>query len=204
MWKVDRVMITWFTSDLHIGHANIIKYCDRPFADVEEMNEALVDRWNEVVGSDDTVWVLGDVAMGPIVESLALTARLNGTKILVTGNHDRCWHGHGRSAEVWVERYLAAGFSEIRQGTQAIELAGRAVLLDHFPYVGDSHDEDRFNAHRPHDDGEWLLHGHVHERWDQSDRMINVGVDVRNFRPMPETEVIALIAAGPAPTQPPT
>lgn len=192
-------MITWFTSDLHLGHANIVDYCDRPFADVDEMNHALVDRWNEVVGSDDTVWVLGDHAMGPIVETLALTARLKGYKILLAGNHDRCWYGHGPKSEVWIERYLAAGFAEIRQGTQSFDAGGRAILLNHFPYKGDSHDEDRFEAARPHDDGEWLLHGHVHERWAQNDRMINVGVDVRNFAPMPETEVMALIAAGPAP-----
>ncbi|MEO6988547.1 MAG: metallophosphoesterase [Aquihabitans sp.] len=195
-------MITWFTSDLHLGHANIIRYCDRPFANVAEMNRALVDRWNEVVGADDTVWVLGDHAMGPIVESLALTAQLKGYKILLAGNHDRCWYGHGPKSEIWIERYLAAGFAEIRQGTQTYDMGGRKILLNHFPYVGDSHDEDRFNTARPRDDGEWLLHGHVHERWDQNDRMINVGVDVRNFRPMPETEVMALIAAGPAPPPP--
>ena len=55
-------MALWLTSDLHFGHENIIRYCDRPFADVDAMNRALVDRWNEVVGDDDVVWVLGDFA----------------------------------------------------------------------------------------------------------------------------------------------
>ncbi|WP_258934193.1 hypothetical protein [Nesterenkonia pannonica] len=52
-------MTTFFTSDHHFGHANIIRYCDRPFADVAEMDEAMIDRWNETVSPDDEVWVLG-------------------------------------------------------------------------------------------------------------------------------------------------
>ena len=62
---------TWFTSDPHFGHANIIRFCDRPFDDVQAMNDALVHRWNAVVQPEDTVYVLGDVALGPIQESLS-------------------------------------------------------------------------------------------------------------------------------------
>lgn len=47
-------MATWFTADLHLGHHNIVSYCDRPFESVAAMNRALVDRWTEVVGDDDT------------------------------------------------------------------------------------------------------------------------------------------------------
>jgi calcineurin-like phosphoesterase family protein len=186
-------MSTWFTADLHLGHANIIRYCDRPFASAEEMDEGLIERWNDVVADADTVWVLGDVALGRIDHSLSLVGRLNGRKVLVAGNHDRCWAGHGRRAEGWTERYLAAGFDEVRQGEVRLEVGGVPALACHFPYRGDSHDEDRYVEYRPVDRGGWLLHGHVHERWRQSSRMINVGVDVWDYRPASEAAIGALM-----------
>ena len=105
-------MTTWFTADLHFGHANIINYSGRPFADAIAMNQALIERWNASIHPDDTAWVLGDVALGRIDETLALVGELNGRKLLLAGNHDRCWAGHGRRAEGWTERYLASGFAE--------------------------------------------------------------------------------------------
>ena len=105
-------MTLWLTSDLHFGHENIIRYCDRPFADVDEMDAELVRRWNERVAPDDVVWVLGDVALGPIHRSLGLVAELAGDKRLVSGNHDRCWPGN-KHPERWMEPYRDAGFSEI-------------------------------------------------------------------------------------------
>jgi calcineurin-like phosphoesterase family protein len=196
-------MTTWFTADLHLGHQNIIRYCDRPFDDVEAMNRALVDGWNEVVGDDDVVWVLGDFALGRIAETLPLAGELRGRKVLLAGNHDRCWAGHSRRVEEWTDRYLEAGFDEIVQGATMSVIDGTAVRLCHFPYRGDSHGQDRYVDHRPADLGDWLLHGHVHERWAQHGRMINVGVDARQFRPVSETEVATLINAGPTVTAPP-
>ncbi|MGF1599165.1 MAG: hypothetical protein ACFCVK_19990 [Acidimicrobiales bacterium] len=191
-------MATWFTADLHVGHRNIIEYCNRPFADVDAMNRALVDNWNEVVAHDDTVWVVGDFALGKIAETLPIAGQLNGHKILLAGNHDRCWTGHGPRAEGWTERYLEAGFDEVVDDDSAtVTIGDRAVLACHFPYRGDSHGEDRFIDHRPVDDGGWMLHGHVHERWAQHGRMINVGVDVTGFRPIGERAVAGLIDAGP-------
>lgn len=186
-------MTTWFTADQHFGHANIIDYCRRPFASVADMNEALIARWNARVTADDTVWVLGDVAMGRIDESLACVSRLAGRKILVTGNHDRCWYGHGDRAFEWIERNLDAGFDEIAQGSPSIELDSMSVVLSHFPYEGDSGDTDRYVEHRPPDDGRWLVHGHVHDKWILRGRMINVGVDVRGFAPVAEHEIVATI-----------
>lgn len=134
-------MTTWFTADLHFGHRNIIDYCDRPFADVEAMNRALIDDWNQTASESDTVWVLDEVVQDSV-------------KIAI----DCC-----------------------------------SVLACHFPYSGDSHDEDRHEDHRPADLGDWLLHGHVHERWARRGRMINVGVDVTGFRPISEHDISAMI-----------
>jgi calcineurin-like phosphoesterase family protein len=196
-------MTTWFTADLHFGHANIIEYCGRPFADAASMNEALIERWNGCVHTDDTVWVLGDVALGRIDETLQLVGGLNGRKVLLAGNHDRCWAPHGKRAEGWTERYLAAGFAEVRQGQMNLTVGRRRIVACHFPYRGDSHDHDRYVAERPVDKGDWLLHGHVHERWRQRGRMINVGVDAWDCRPVDEATLVSLIDAGPADSTPP-
>lgn len=194
-------MTTWFTSDLHVGHRNISRYCGRPFPDtdagVAEMDEALVAAWNATVGPDDEVWVLGDVALGLIDRSLAHVTRLGGTKHLIAGNHDRCWGGHDRPDQIatWRERYHEVGFATIAEAHE-LDLRGHRVRLSHFPYRGDSHDEDRFGAHRPVDDGTWLIHGHVHETWRQHGRQINVGVDAWAGRPVAAEVVVALIDAG--------
>lgn len=188
----------WFTSDLHIGHTNVIAYCDRPFRSVSAMDAALVAAWNAVVGPDDEVWVLGDLAMGPIAESLPLAKQLVGCKHLLVGNHDRPFEERRR--DEWADRYrYEGGFEDLYYGTLDLTLAdGTAVQACHFPYEGDSGDHDRFVPQRPTDEGAWLLHGHVHERWRQRGRMINVGVDAWAGRPVAEQELIDLISAGEA------
>lgn len=184
---------TWFTADLHLGHQNIIRYCDRPYRSVNEMNADLIARWNDRLAPADTVWVLGDVAMGQIAANLPLARRLNGTKQLVGGNHDRCWEGHGAArAKAAAQMYRDAGFATVRRSHE-LELAGRHVLLHHFPYEGDSHDEDRNVQWRPVDEGDWLLHGHVHTNWRQNGRMINVGVDVWDLAPVAEETLVGLV-----------
>lgn len=157
------------------------------------MDAELVRRWNARVDDDDEVWVLGDVAMGPIRESLANVGLLHGRKVLVAGNHDRCWAGNIRRHDEWLARYHDAGFDEIHQGPLTERVAGTDVLLAHFPYEGDSHDEDRFTQWRPVDTGDWLLHGHVHTTWQVQGRQINVGVDVWDYAPVAEETLGGLI-----------
>lgn len=187
----------WLTADLHLGHARIIDLCQRPFPDVDTMNQALIARWNAVVQPDDTVWVLGDFALGPIDQSLALGRQMAGTKHLILGNHDRPFTRHGKPDEdAWIRRYQdEAGFGYIWRGGHTLDIGGRLVLLCHFPYSGDSNDRDRYADDRPADAGLWLLHGHVHEKWRirRPERMINVGVDTWDFAPVRLTDVLALI-----------
>lgn len=210
---------TWYTADLHLGHTRIIDLCNRPFATVTEMNETIIFRWNERVEPDDTVWVLGDVALGSIEESLALVSRLNGYLILVAGNHDRCFASRGTAKQQaeWVQRYRAAGFASvvtgaaIANGGQPLRHALRQefggpmieqVTLSHFPRTGESNPDraDRFAAYRPpvarKGPDEWLLHGHVHNRWTINGRQINVGVDVWDFAPVPASDICSIIADG--------
>lgn len=166
-WRQVRAK-TWFTADLHLGHASIIEHCDRPFRTLDEMHETIIARWNERVASDDTVWLLGDVALGDREQTLPLVRRLNGHKRLVAGNHDLCFHGRkvrGSDGEVisqgmskaelarmtqWYQD--AAGVASVVTG-EATRRSGYAIhvpllggpmfghptaLVSHFPYTGES------------------------------------------------------------------
>lgn len=113
--------------------------------------------------------------------------------MLVPGNHDRVWAGDKRR-DRWWDRYLTEGIDEIVDATTTVELAdGTVVDLDHFPYVGDHMEEDRFREWRPKDRGRVLLHGHVHSSWRTNGRMINVGVDVWAYAPITEQRVVDLV-----------
>lgn len=180
----------YFTSDTHFGHQRIIDLCNRPFSTVDEMNEALIDNWNSVVNPADTVYHLGDFVMGPFVETMKLVDRLNGLIYLVPGNHDRVSRAypHRTGEHFWRDfdiynEYEIEIIGERVYGFRLMNIPV-PVNMSHYPYVGDSHNEDRFKELRPVDDGNWLLHGHVHNEWQVRDRMINVGVDVWNYTPI--------------------
>lgn len=78
----------WVTSDLHLNHENIIKYCSRPFVHAQDMNQQLISNWNGLVDSEDLVIVTGDLCMGQVNTIPELINRLNGRIFLVPGNHD--------------------------------------------------------------------------------------------------------------------
>lgn len=191
---------TFATSDEHFWHVNVIRYCQRPFKDVEEMNELMILKWNEVVLPTDTVYCVGDFSMAFRAVEL-YTKRLNGYKILVAGNHDFCHPAHKKSKteenqKKWIEKYHENGWDEVHiHGT--IDIPGVAVVnVNHLPYL-DPNEDLRHAKFRPANDGRWLLCGHVHEKWAQREKMINVGVDVRNFKPMSFQEIADLITANP-------
>lgn len=127
-------------SDLHLGHANIIKYCNRPFATVDEMNSALIKNWNDIVKPEDTVYFLGDFALGPKEAFRRFTACLNGHKHFIFGNHD-----HISRSQV-----LEAGW-ESAQYQMTVEYKGYTFQLQHHPDTDVP--ADRI-----------LVYGHVHEK----------------------------------------
>lgn len=181
-------MSTLYTSDIHFGHVNILSYCaDRrrylgldETADVTDMNEALVGLWNDQVRTSDTVYILGDLCMGKVAETLAYVERLNGHKVLVPGNHDRMhpimFKSEAKTAE-WEGRYSDAGLDVLDIGPHAWEIGGREVCISHFPYEGDHTEDPRYLSWRPADDGLPLVHGHVHDLWQTNGRQYNVGID---------------------------
>lgn len=189
----DETPRRFLTSDLHIGHENVISYCDRPYMNKEKMNEDIVQTWNEKVRPQDIVYVLGDFSLSPrYLEEIGL--RLNGTKHLITGNHDKCFgfKTNAKAAKI-VDRYLTV-FATVKDSDTLTLKDGRTVLLSHFPYQskeGGKHDQ-RYWQQRPKDKGMVLLHGHIHGAYIKDGRMIDVGYDGK-LDLWSEDEVIELI-----------
>jgi calcineurin-like phosphoesterase family protein len=191
-------MATWWTSDTHFSHKNIIRYASRPFHDVEEMNAELISRWNARVAPSDDVWHLGDLALGHDIErQVMMTNVLNGRRRLVPGNHDRVasFFEGGDQRSRFQRIYEAAGW-EIMPEQLEHEIQGHRVMVCHFPYRGDSLDSgDRYTAERPVDRGLPILHGHVHTDFAVQGRQFNVGVDVRDYAPVHEDDIVAWLAS---------
>jgi calcineurin-like phosphoesterase family protein len=179
---------TWFTSDLHLGHRNILKHSQRPFSSIETHDATLVVNWNDRVQDDDIVWVLGDLTIdGQIKHGLEILPELKGRKRLVSGNHDRCWVGK-HDAVRWIPRYLEAGFEVVTPWARA-KLGTCQVNLSHFPYVGDHTREDRYDQYRLRVSGTPLLHGHTHSRTRVTENLngaiqLHVGVDAWDYSPV--------------------
>ena len=169
----------FLSSDSHFGHTNVIKYCNRPFSSTEEMNETMVERWNEVVSKEDLIYYLGDFSLRFKYVKKYLP-RLNGKKILIYGNHDSCWKKSPESK--WYKAYLEEGFLELHKQL-TIEYQNYRIKLSHMPYADDP--SERYHSHRPsREDEDFLFCGHVHEKWKIKENQINVGVDVWDFFPV--------------------
>lgn len=155
-------MTVHFTSDTHFGHGGTLGLFRRPFGSVAEMDAALVDRWNSVVGPDDEVWHLGDFAIGRSAEAMAaILDALNGRKHLVAGNND------GPAT-----RGLA-GWAEVVPYAE-LTLDGVLLVLCHYP----------FRSWNGMAKGSLNLHGHCHGKLKPLARQIDVGVDCWEFRPV--------------------
>jgi len=184
-------MATFLYSDPHYGHFQIIKYCNRPFTSAEEMDAELIKRYNSRVTKNDTVIWLGDCGFyKDKEEAKALLDRLNGKKILIRGNHDK---KPGWMAEI--------GFDFVCESA-TILIGKNRVSLSHYPYqiklwkrllfrlkgIKFHHHKKRLN-----DDGSWLIHGHTHSLEKLKEKMINVGVEAWDYRPVPMKEIVKLM-----------
>jgi calcineurin-like phosphoesterase family protein len=189
-------MRTFFTADTHFQHRLVAGL--RGFDSVAEHDDALVERWNSVVASGDTVWHLGDVAMFVNERTWELLAELHGTIHLIAGNHDPVWPGHRGAHKLQVD-WLKRRFASV-QAFARLRWAGNQVLLSHFPYrgAGDHTETERYSEYRLADGGwgKWLLHGHTHQAERQQGRMIHVGMDAWDLTPVPFETVMGLIDGG--------
>ena len=189
-------MRNWFTADQHLGHIAIIKHCSRPFQSTWEMQETIIRNFNAKVAPEDTVYHLGDIFWGlPHGPTLA---RLNGHHKLVPGNHDKCHPMKGKHAKA-KEYYESLGFEVLEpQVEMHFPLLGQ-VLLSHFPAKScvastDPHIDVKYPEWRPGYNG-IIICGHVHNHWKTRHKCINVGVDVWDFAPVPETMLQPLVEA---------
>lgn len=149
---------TWITSDLHFGHTNIIKFCNRPFANADEMDGKLIRQWRQTVEPEDIVYFLGDFTMSHRKESaLTFLAQLTGKIKVVLGNHDDALRKiHSDDPNVWFE---------VLSDVHEIKYSGERFVLCHYPL------EEWNLSFR----GSKHLHGHCHanrgfasakNRWD--------------------------------------
>jgi len=173
----------WFTSDSHYGHARVIQYSNRPFKDIEEMDWAMVERWNAVVESHDRVYHLGDFSFRKPEISAKIASMLNGQKFLIEGNHDHSQNIKAIAPHfVWVKEYfeLSIADADVNGGKQKI-------ILAHYPFL---------TWNKSHH-GSWHLHGHCHGtlRPDVGARRLDVGVDCHNYTPIDYARVKELMSA---------
>ena len=163
----------FFTSDTHYSHTGVIQYSNRPFPDVEEMNEAMVRAWNDRVRPGDLVYHLGDFSFDrDDKRTIQYAKRLMGNKYLVFGNHDKKLRKNQEFLSQWV---WARDLEGIKVGDQRIVLCHYAMLTWN-------------QSHR----GAWQLHGHSHGSLpvDVRSLRMDVGVDaVPNYAPISFEEV---------------
>ncbi|HET6521877.1 MAG TPA: hypothetical protein VFG47_18960 [Geminicoccaceae bacterium] len=162
-------MATFFTGDTHFGHGGALGRFRRPFGSVAEMDAAMVARWNEVVGPEDEVWHLGDLAVRVKPAAMgALLDGLHGRKHLLVGNND----GEATVA--------LPGWASVRHYVE-LDVAGRWLVLCHYPF------RTWNGMYR----GALNLHGHSHGQLRPLTRQIDVGVDVWDFRPVTLEQLLA-------------
>lgn len=154
----------WLISDTHFGHANIIRYCNRPFQSADEMDAVMIGNWNRLVKPQDHVYHLGDFCFGSATLH-RVAAQLPGHLRLILGNHDN---------QAPIEQY-GQWFKKV--------LAWRLfkpVILTHVPISKESFGKASVN-----------VHGHVHNNPGPKGPYVNVSVEVRDYKPVELDQIIA-------------
>lgn len=151
----------YFTSDLHFGHLNVIKYDNRPFSSIEEMDEALIQNWNSVVTNKDIVYLLGDVSFHKPIDTINILNRLNGHIHLIKGNHDN-------KNRLPLERFMSVN------DLLEVSFMTEKIVLCHFP----------LRSWNKMHHGTWHLHGHCHGSIKAIGRSLDVGTSCNDYRPI--------------------
>lgn len=161
-------MSVWVVSDTHLNHTRIMEYCPdtRDFSCVEDMNEAIINRWNDRISPDDIVYHLGDVCMGQLDTIDKYLPRLNGHITLIKGNHDT----KGRIARI----QEVVGWEVLN--IECIHYNGINFLMMH-----EKPEDMHGNSENV------ILYGHVHDAAPhglQPDWTYHVGLDTNNLAPV--------------------
>lgn len=179
---------TFFISDLHFGHKNILSFDNRPFSSIEEHDKFLINSWNNKVGIDDDVWILGDISWHNPTKTIEIFNQLNGIKHLCKGNHDSKLLKNRQVQNLFVE---ICDYKEIQIENDV------GIVICHYPIP----------CYNNHFYGWYHLYGHVHSsfEWNMMERnryemtelynktckMYNVGcmMPYMNFEPKTLTEI---------------
>ena len=172
--------MNFYIADTHFGHANIIRYDDRPFSSAEEMDEAMISNWNAAVSDADTVYILGDVSWYGSERTREILGRLNGKKVLIRGNHDEVCD---RLTDCFIK---TCDYLELDDGSER-------VVLSHYPmpfWNGQFQDSVHLYGH-VHDSHQW----NMMESWKKEmrqlqavpTRMLNVGCMMKYMGYTPRT-----------------
>lgn len=186
-------MAVLFTSDLHLGHENIIATCGRnvescgmDFDSVKDMNTFLINKWNQKVKEDDEVYILGDLSFRSGESVKTYLKQLKGRKHLIIGNHDYNWIKNVRNMDEYFETV---------SNLEIIKLDNKLITLCHYPLL-------EWNGSRRANNQEkslsWLIHGHIHNSRDGVYEYIrdnlpcalNCGVDINGFEPVTFDELL--------------
>ena len=192
----------FFTSDHHFGHENILKFTDRGFKTVQDMEDEYIKRWNSNVKKTDTVYILGDFIWNTVKakEYKEIVDKLNGIKILIIGNHDRI-------------KFLNASNLGISAALESavVSIGKHKVLLSHYPYrygffqniasrIKNIFSKRKINFKRfekyPDNNGEWLIHGHTHNKEKVFNKQIHVGVDAWDGYPVSGQQILDILNKG--------
>lgn len=158
-------MNTFFTSDTHFGHANIIRFCTRPFTNIYEMDTELVKRWNEVIKPEDDVYHLGDFSFRGKLSPQVYKAKLNGKIYLVPGNHDKL-------SKYGPEFNILPPLYDIKFKDISITLCHYSMRVWNKSHYG-----------------AWQLYGHSHSTLKSYGKSLDVGVDNHNYYPWSFEEI---------------
>ena len=176
-------MAIFFTADTHLGHANIIKHCRRPFADVEAMDTAIIERINARVGPDDWLYHLGDFSFRG-GDPAAYRARVRcRNMVLILGNHDPCF-ADGTARPEFASLFKAV--HNLLKVTVQIDGRSQIVVLCHYAMrVWD-------RSHH----GTWHLYGHSHGSLPDNPHALSwdVGVDANDFSPLSVPQVAEIMS----------
>lgn len=195
----------YFTSDWHLYHENCLRFDSRPFRNLDHMHSVLINNYYSCVKPEDVCFFLGDIGWGKNNAIASIISALPGTKILVSGNHDR---GDGAM--------MGVGFAAVLR-TASIEINKQIVTLSHCPLRGvyrentenmrgaapgdNWHGEERHTSISVEDNGQFHLHGHTHANPDKENgtaviqgRQWDVGVPGNKYRPVSESQIASWIA----------
>lgn len=173
-------MTIWISSDHHFGHTNIIEFCNRPWETAKEMNESLIKNWNEKIGPEDEVYILGDMMMGNSAYWESTLNKLKGKLHLIVGNHDRKFikQSYVQERMIWIKDYY-----ELRvEDKDGHNKKSQLIILSHYAMLAWN------GSYR----NSFMLYGHSHTRLDHMNtnvRRLDVGVDGHNYYPWSYQEI---------------